>query len=347
MPDRILVVEDDESLRTVLLRFLSREGYEPDGVATGEEALERVRTLHPDLVLLDVRLPGELDGFSVCRRLKEDPATALIPVTFLTGLQDAESRRLGVEAGADDFLTKPFDYGLLRARLRTQLRIKRLTDQLESTEQVIFSMARWVEVKDPYTEGHLRRIAGYSERIAEELGLDADERRIVRSGGILHDIGKIAIRDSILGKPGPLNEDEQAEVRRHTDYGAAIIAPLRFASSVAPIIRAHHEHWDGRGYPQGLRGEAIPIGARIIAVVDAWDAMTTDRPYRRALERGEAIRRLRAGAGVQWDPKVVETLLELLADGKLTDADLPEAVPIPDAPVELFDRYHDPEGRAA
>ena len=250
MPDHILVVEDDVRLRTVLLRFLTREGYEPEGVTTGAEALERVRAVRPDLVLLDVRLPGGLDGFAVCHRLKEDPATALIPVTILTGLQDAESRRRGVEAGADDFITKPFEYGLLRARLRTQLRIKRLTDQLENTEQVIFSMARWVEVKDPYTEGHLRRIAGYSERIAEELGLSVAERRIVRYAGILHDIGKIAIRDSILSKPGPLTDDEQAELRRHTDHGAAIIAPLRFAGEVAPIIRAHHEHWDGRGYPQ-------------------------------------------------------------------------------------------------
>jgi putative two-component system response regulator len=328
MPDRILVVEDDLRLRAVLLRFLAREGYEATPAGTGEEALRLVGETMPDLVLLEVMLPGEMDGFTVCRRLKEDERTALIPVTILTRLSDAEARRRGIEAGADDFLTKPFEYGLLRARLRTQLRIKRLTDQLESTEIVIFSMARWVEVKDPYTEGHLRRIAGFSAQIAETLGLGADHVRTIRYAGILHDIGKIGVRESILRKPGPLDPEEQAELRRHAEHGASIVAPMRFASAVAPIIFAHHEHWDGRGYPRGIAGEAIPIGARIIAVVDAWDAMTTDRPYRPALDEAEALRRLRAGSGSQWDPRVVDTFLALLAAGELRQADLPGALDI-------------------
>ncbi|NOT32879.1 MAG: response regulator [Candidatus Eisenbacteria bacterium] len=325
MADRILVVEDDERQLRVLQRFLEHEGYEFLAATDGTQALERVAEARPDLVLLDVRLPGALDGFAVCRRLKENEATALIPVTFLTSVEEVETRRQGLEAGADDFMQKPFDAGLLRARLKAQLRIKRLTDQLERTETVIFSMARWVEVKDPYTEGHLRRIAGYGESIASALGLSAAERRIVRFAGILHDIGKIGVRESILGKPGPLTPDEMTELQRHAEYGASIIRPMRFAPEVGPIILAHHEHWDGRGYPQGLSGEAIPIGARIIAVVDAWDAMTTDRPYRRQLDRAEAIRRLRAGAGTQWDPRVVEMLLVELAAGRLNPADLPES----------------------
>jgi putative two-component system response regulator len=332
MPDRILVVEDDVRLRTVLLRFLTREGYEATPAGTGEDALRLVRERHPDLVLLDVRLPGELDGFDVCRRIKENEATALIPVTILTALDSAEARQAGIEAGADDFLTKPFDYSLLRARLRTQLRIKRLTDQLERAETVIFSMARWVEVKDPYTEGHLRRIAGYGAQIAEALGLGPEQVRTVRRAGILHDIGKIGVSEAILQKPGPLDPEEQAELRRHAEHGAAIVAPLGFAAEVAPIILAHHEHWDGRGYPRGLAGEAIPIGARIIAVVDAWDAMTTDRPYRRSLGDAEAIRRLRQGAGTQWDPRVVDTFLALQGAGRLQLAELPgmfDAPPIP------------------
>lgn len=326
MPDRILVVEDDPQLRAVLLRFLQREGYEPIPAKTGEEALARVEETHPDLVLLDLLLPGALDGFAVCRRLKDDPGTALIPITILTGLTDAEVRQKGIEAGADDFLTKPFEYPLLRARLRAQLRIKHLTDQLESTEMVIFSMARWVEVKDPYTEGHLRRIAGYGAQIAEALGLSDDEIRTVRYAGILHDIGKIGVRESILRKPGKLDSLEQTELRRHAEYGAQIVAPMRFANEVAPIILSHHEHWDGRGYPRGLAGEQIPIGARIIAVVDAWDAMTTDRPYRPSLGETEALRRLRNGAGNQWDPRVVETFIDLLRSGRLRLADLPGTI---------------------
>ncbi len=327
MADRILVVEDDEQVRDVLLRFLRREGYAPQPAASGEEALSLVGAQPPDLVLLDLQLPG-IDGLAVCRQLKENEGTALIPVTILTGLQDVEARRRGIEAGADDFLTKPFDYALLRARLRAQLRLKHLTDQLESTEMVVFSMARWVEIKDPYTEEHLRRIAGFSEQIALALGLPPAMTRIMRYAGVLHDIGKIGVGEAVLRKPGALTPEEQTQLRRHAEYGAAIVSPMRFATDVAPIILAHHEHWNGNGYPYGLRGEQIPLGARIIAVVDAYDAMTSDRPYRRSLGRDEAVRRLRAGSGTQWDPHVIEMFLELLLAGRLKPADLPGFDPI-------------------
>jgi putative two-component system response regulator len=327
MADRVLIVDDDPRVRDVLSRFLEREGYVSIQTASGEEALEQVRDQPPDLVLLDVQLPG-IDGYSVCRQLKENEATALIPVTFLTGTQDGDARTRGIEAGADDFITKPFDYGLLRARLRTQLRVKRLTDQLESTELVVFSMARWVEVKDPYTEGHLRRIAGYSEQTAIALGLPTEQAIVVRYAGVLHDIGKIGVREELLRKPGRLTSDEEIELRKHAEYGAAIVAPMRFAGDVAPIILSHHEHWDGHGYPNALRGEQIPLGARIISVVDAYDAMTSDRPYRKSLGNEEAVRRLKAGAGTQWDPHVVEVFLELLHAGRLEPVELPGHEPV-------------------
>ena len=327
MADTVLIVDDDAEVREVLSRFLTREGYQPVAVASGESALDAVATDAPDLILLDLVLPG-MDGFEVCRRLKADPATALIPVTILTADTDAEARTRGIDAGADDFLTKPFDYFLLRARLRTQLRIKRLTDQLESTELVIFSMARWVEIKDPYTEGHLRRIAGFSEQTARELGLSADQARIVRYAGVLHDIGKVGVRESVLRKPASLTAEEHLELRKHTEYGAAIVTPMRFAADVAPIILCHHEYWDGSGYPYGLQGEQIPLGARIISVVDAYDAMTSDRPYRRSLGSTEAVRRLRAGSGAQWDPRVVGAFLSLLFENRLAPADLPDYDPL-------------------
>jgi putative two-component system response regulator len=258
----------------------------------------------------------------VCRRLKEDPRTALIPVTILTGLSDAEARQSGIEAGADDFLHKPFEYPLLRARLRTQLRIKRLTDQLESTEMVIFSMARWWRSRSlyrrtPQTDRRLRRAGRRGARSRARRRAD----RALRRDPPRHRQDRGARIDP--RKPGKLDSKEQEELRRHAEYGAEIVAPMRFANEVAPIILSHHEHWDGRGYPRGLAGEAIPVGARIIAVVDAWDAMTTDRPYRPSLGETEALRRLRNGAGNQWDPKVVETFVELLQAGRLRCAELP------------------------
>ena len=345
MPERILLVDDDPRVRDVLSRFLEREGYVTIPAVSGEEALERVADHPPDLVLLDVQLPG-IDGYTVCRVLKANIATALIPVTILSGLQESEARTRGIEAGADDFITKPFEYTLLRARIRTQLRIKRLTDQLESTEMVVFSMARWVEIKDPYTEGHLRRIAGFSEQTALALGLPAEHSRVLRYAGVLHDIGKIGVREELLSKPSPLTAEEQIELRKHAEYGAAIVAPMRFAGDVAPIILSHHEHWDGGGYPYALRGEQIPLGARIISVVDAYDAMTSDRPYRKSLGNEEAVRRLKAGSGTQWDPAVVDVFLSLLEAGQLRPVELPGSEPVV-GHMPVYPDISQPDRRAA
>jgi putative two-component system response regulator len=282
----------------------------------GREALRRVAEELPDLVLLDVTMP-DLDGYEVCRRLKANPQTALIPVTMLTVLDDAEHRRQGIEAGADDFLSKPFDADMLRVRLQTQLRTKRLTDQLEHTESVIFALALAVEAKDLYTEGHIWRLAHYSEQLAIAAGLAPEEVRAVRHGGHLHDIGKIGVDDSILRKPQPLTAAEYQQIKQHPELGARIVAPMRFARDVTPIIMAHHEAWDGSGYPYGLRREEIPVGARIVAIVDAYDAMITDRPYRSALSRTRALERLRARAGLQWDPDLTALFVELVERDEL------------------------------
>ncbi|MFN8504843.1 HD domain-containing phosphohydrolase [Kouleothrix sp.] len=313
---KILVVDDEPSIVDVLTRFLTREGYSVVTAANGREALERVQQEPPDLILLDVTMP-ELDGFSVCQRLKEDERTALIPITMLTGLDDREHRTRGIESGADDFLTKPFEQSILRARIRSQLRLKRLTDQLEHTEKVIFMLAAAVEAKDAYTEGHLRRLRAYSEHLALAYGLAPSEVRAVRYGGILHDIGKIGVDEAIIRKPGPLTPEETAQMRRHPEIGAQIISQMRFARDVQPIILAHHEYWDGSGYPRGLKDEEIPVGARIITIVDAYDAMTTDRPYRAALSDDEAIRRLKAARGTQFDPDMLDVFLDLIASGQL------------------------------
>jgi putative two-component system response regulator len=314
---KILVVDDEPSIVDVLTRFLTREGYGVVTAANGLEALERVQMDAPDLILLDVTMP-EMDGFSVCERLKGDERTALIPITMLTGLDDREHRTRGIEAGADDFLTKPFEQSILRARIRTQLRMKSLTDQLEHTERVIFMLAQAVEAKDAYTEGHLRRLRLFGEQLALAYGLLPGEVRAVRYGGILHDIGKIGVDEAIIRKPGPLTPEEALQMRRHPEIGAQIVSQMRFAPEVAPIISGHHEYWDGSGYPRGLAGEDIPIGARIITIVDAFDAMTTDRPYRAALGEDEAVRRLVAGRGSQFDPDLLDTFLKLIAAGEIS-----------------------------
>jgi putative two-component system response regulator len=316
MPDQILVVDDDPAIVDLLRRMLTREGYDVISAADGLEALQQVAAHNPDLVLLDVTMP-RMDGFAVCRRLKDNEQTALIPVTMLTGLDDQDHRRRGIEAGADDFLTKPVDPITLRARIRTQLRLKHLVDHLEHTEHVIFMLAQAVEAKDPYTEGHLQRISAYAEQMALAIGLGSGAVSQVRYGGILHDIGKIGVKDWILLKPGSLTSEEYEQIKQHPQIGAGIIDQMRFAPDVAPMIRGHHEHWDGRGYPDGLAGEEIPLGARIISIVDSFDAMTTDRPYRRAMPTETALLELERGAGTQFDPTLLTVFIDLARGGRL------------------------------
>ena len=316
MAATILIADDNQAMREAIIRFVEAEGYTALAARNGREALALTLEKQPDLVLLDVTMP-DIDGFEVCRQLKDDPRTALIPITMLTVLDSPDHRWYGIEAGADDFLTKPFDERLLRARIQSQLRTKRLTDQLERTESVIVALALAVEAKDMYTEGHLWRLAHYGEQLAIAAGLSAEASRAVWQGGLLHDIGKIGVADGILQKPAPLTPEEYAQVKQHPEYGARIIAPLCFARDVAPIVRGRHEHWDGSGYPYGLRGEEIPVGARIVAIVDAYDAMTTDRPYRRALTPERAVQRLRTRSGVQWDPELTALFISLVEHKRL------------------------------
>jgi putative two-component system response regulator len=315
--ERILVVDDEPSVMQLCVTILAGEGYRVTTASRGEEALDKIFAAPPDLVLLDVMMPG-MNGLEVCRHLKADARTQLVPVIIVTALLDSKDKIAGLEAGADDFLTKPFDHVELLARTRNLLRIKHLTDQLEHTESVIFALATTVEAKDSYTEGHLQRMASLTERLARAAGLDARQVTYVRYGGILHDVGKIGVSEAILCKPGTLNPEEWVEMREHSVIGARIVQPMRFADAVAPIVRGHHERWDGGGYPDGLQGEEIPIGARIVALVDAYDAMSTDRPYRAALPPAVIRAELEQGAGRQFDPHLTGPLLRLLEeDGAL------------------------------
>ncbi|MCC6651588.1 MAG: response regulator [Candidatus Eisenbacteria bacterium] len=321
MNDRVLVCDDDSRVRGLLGRLLASHGFSVRTADCGEHALEEISRHTPDLLLLDITMPG-LSGFEVCRRVRRMSEGELLPIVLITGLPDTESRIRGLESGADEFVSKPFEHAVLLARIRALLRVKHLTDQLERTENVIFTLARTVEARDSYTDGHLWRLAEYSRTIATSLGCGPEDARHAWYGGILHDIGKIGIDDSVLRKCGSLTPSEFAEVRRHPDIGAEIVSSMRFAPVVAPIVRGHHERWDGGGYPQGLAGEAIPLHARIVSVADAFDAMTTDRPYRSALDQVEAVHRLREGCGAQWDPTIVDVFVDLLDRGELPRTDL-------------------------
>ena len=316
MSDRILVCDDDPGVRGILSRLLVHHGFRVQTVESGEEALAEIAHAPPDLMLLDVNMPG-MDGLEVCRRVRRMPGGDLLPIVLVTGVADTTTRVLGLDAGADEFAAKPIESEILVSRIRSLLRVKHITDQLERTENVIFALARTVEARDAYTDGHLWRIAEYSRAMAMALGCSAEEARYAWYGGVLHDIGKIGIDPHVLGKPGALSREEFEEVKRHPDLGATIVATMRFAPIVGPIVRSHHERWDGSGYPANLAGDRIPLAARLISVADAYDAMTTDRPYRLAIDKDEALRRLRAGGGEQWDRTAVDVFVDLLRHNEL------------------------------
>jgi putative two-component system response regulator len=308
----ILVVEDEPHIREVLSGLLGALGYRLLMAASAEQALDALNVVSPDLVLTDVHL-GAMSGIELCARLKADPRYELMPVVILTAVGDLEARVAGLAAGADDFFTKPVEFVELRTRLAALLRVKMLLGQLERAEAVITTLALTIEARDPYTLGHCDRLSRYAVALGEALGLDHEMLRALRLGGYLHDLGKIAVPDGILLKPGPLDPVEQERIRTHPGAGSDLVLGLRSMELVRPIMRHHHEKWDGSGYPDGLKGAAIPLGARIISVVDVFDALHTERPYKAALPRSEAVSLLiRETEAGYWDPKVVETFLEIL-----------------------------------
>lgn len=314
---KILVVDDEPANIGVVSRLMTRLGYEVVTATNGELALEAVIRERPDVVLLDVNMPL-LDGFEVCRRLKGDAATRLIPVVLLTALTSIEDRVRGIEAGGDDFLTKPFVIAELEARVRSLTRLKRYTDELDSAESVILSLALTIEARDPYTRGHCERLAAYATALGARLGLDDDQRVALYRGGFLHDVGKVGIPDAVLLKRGPLDASEYALMQQHTVIGDDLCRELRSLEDIRPIVRHHHERSDGTGYPDKLTGDAIPLFARIMSVVDAYDAMTTDRPYKTALTLEQACRELRDEARKGWKSEVlVEEFVALISQQHL------------------------------
>jgi putative two-component system response regulator len=297
--ETILVADDNESNRELLFDMLSTEGYQVALATDGQQALHCMKDDSVDLALLDVVMPAPT-GFEVCQAIKSNPQTRLIPVILLTALASDADRIHGIMCGADDFLNKPVNRHELLARVHSLLRLKHFTDELDNAETVLFSLALSIEAKDPYTEGHCDRLSKYSVALAEKLGLPDELLVAVRRGGLIHDIGKLAVPESILLKPGPLTPEERKIMEQHTVAGERICAPLRSFRNVLPIIRHHHEKSDGSGYPDGLKGQQIPLTARILQITDVYDALTTDRPYRKALAVEKALEIMRAEVKRGW-----------------------------------------------
>ena len=301
----VLVVDDSEVNLVVIRACLTGVDCEIRYAAGGRVALGMIQSEAPDLVLLDVQMPG-LDGYEVCSRIRAMPRLRLLPVVMITARSHPQDRVKALECGADDFMTKPFDPAELVARVRSSLRLKSLYNTLDSAEQVIFALANAVEAKDAVTERHTRRVAESARHMGMRLGLPEPALDALYRGGIIHDIGKIGVSETILLKSGPLDLVEQHLMQEHPEIGANIVAPLHSGVSLQPIIRHHHERFDGCGYPDGLSGDGIPLLARIISICDAFDALINDRPYRARVSVDQAIAILRAGAGTQWDPELVE-----------------------------------------
>jgi putative two-component system response regulator len=311
----ILVADDKIPNRELMDELLSAEGFKVITVADGAEALQQMARGPIDLVLLDVMMP-RLNGFDACQQIKADPETYLTPVILVTALSDKQDRIEGIRVGADDFLSRPVDRTELLARVRSLLKLKQRTDELERAESVLFTLARSIEGKDPYTHGHCERLSEYSASLGKHLGFAEDVLTALRRAGVVHDIGKIAVPDSIILKPSSLSPEEWKLMREHPVVGERICEPLKSFRLVLPIIRHHHEKFDGSGYPDGLRGENIPITARVLQIVDVYDALTTVRPYKAAFSITDALQTMKLEvAKGWWDPEIFDQFEKLMRSG--------------------------------
>ncbi len=310
----ILIADDDEISARFLKRLLTREGHHVSVVNSGEEALRACASHPPDLVLIDLVSPTG-HGFDFCRRLKEQKLTRFIPIVIVTAESDRRDRLDGINAGADDFVTKPFDATELHARIRSLVRLKRYTDELESAEAVILGLGATIEARDPNTQGHCQRLAKFATSLGRELGLDDTDLAALERGGYLHDIGKIAVPDSVLLKDGKLDPQESRVMREHPIVGDALCAGLRSLQAVRPIVRSHHERLDGSGYPDGLKNAEVPLLAQIVSIVDVFDALTMERPYREARPRQEAFDVLSTEASKGWrDRALVDAFVSVVSE---------------------------------
>jgi len=345
---RILVVDDEAMMRRLLEKLLRMEGYEVALASSGEQALAELSKHGADTVLLDMRMPG-MTGLDVCRQIRAHRRGLHTPVVFITAVNDRELRRRGMEAGADDFLSKPFDEVELLARIRNCVRVKRYYDNLaqqkeqlelavnertaalndaiarltqsqldlrNSQEETIYRLSRAAEFRDDETGQHLQRMSRYCQIIARHIGLDEATCELLRIASPMHDVGKLGIPDRILLKPGRLTPDEFTVMKGHAEIGYRILVgsdatPLKMAATIA---HTHHEKWDGNGYPRGLKGEEIPLFGRIAAIADVFDALTSARPYKPAWPLDDALQLMRSSRGTHFDPTLIDVFFAALPE---------------------------------
>lgn len=316
----VLVVDDEKRNREMLGELLRKEGYLVVQAADGKAALEAAERLPPDVILLDAMMP-ELDGFEASRRFKARPETRLVPIIMITALTDLSDKIHSIEAGADHFISKPFSRPEVLARVRSAVKLKRLTDELESAENIIFALARAIEAKDSHTDEHAMRVSEFVAELGRRLDFPESQLDALEKASVLHDVGKIAIPDAILNKPGPLDDDEWEVMKTHTVKGVEICRPLRSLRETLPIIRWHHERLDGSGYPDGLEGEQIPMAARVMAVVDVYDALQSRRPYKDPFPPEKCVQILRDGVEEKWwDADVVDAMVAILEEKEVVEA---------------------------
>ena len=309
---RLLLV-DDEPTNLQVLRHILQADYRLLFATDGERALQVAREQQPDLVLLDIMMPN-MDGYAVCRALKADAATAPIPVIFITALSDSQDETAGFDVGAVDYITKPVSPPVVRARVRTHLSLVRMDELRQTRLQIVQRLGRAAEYKDNETGLHVIRMSHFAQRLALAAGCSPAWAEDLLNAAPMHDVGKIGIPDAVLRKPGPLDASEWDTMRRHPEIGAEIIGqhPSGVLQLAREIALAHHEKWDGSGYPNGLAGEAIPLSARIVAVADVFDALTTRRPYKEPWPVQEAMDHITAQAGKHFDPALVALFIPLL-----------------------------------
>lgn len=323
--DPIILIVDDELIIRETLGSLLENNYEVHMAKNGEEGLRMAENIHPDVILLDVMMPG-ITGFEVCRQMRMTPGLEEVVILMVTALDDQDSRLMGLRAGADDFLNKPFDHYEIQARIQTITRLNRYRrlmeqrkeleklhqDLLNSYEKTIEGWVNALDLRDKETEGHTQRVCQMSVEFARELGVREEQLTQVRMGALLHDIGKLGVPDAILFKKGKLNKQEWETMRKHPVYAYEWLAPISYLKDAIVIPHCHHEKWDGSGYPRGLRGEEIPLYARLFAIIDVWDALSSKRVYRDAMPMEEVMAYIKQQAGSHFDPQLVEKFIGML-----------------------------------
>lgn len=308
----VLVVDDVQPNLELMEAVFQKAGLQVHAALGAEAALDVYSNHQIDIAILDVMMPG-INGFELCRRLKTFSEKEFIPVVLVTALNDKRNRLTGLEAGADDFISKPFDTQELLTKIRSLLKLKELHAQLDHSESIIFSLVITLEARDHYTKGHSTRVGDLANEFGAFLGFPGKDLVVLKKAGILHDIGKMGLSEAVLKKPAALTLEESEEIRRHPTLGEEICRPLKSMKDILPGIRHHHERWDGSGFPDNLAGDAIPLMARILSILDAFDAMVSVRPYRgkRSIEEALSVIEKERFSG-QWDPELTGVFIRMM-----------------------------------